>query len=72
MTRAAQRPPVSVRYATDEEEAEARRRAAAAGLSLHAYIRRRTAGAPLRRPRASVNRDTRPLNIHVGRSKVTE
>lgn len=45
------------------------RAAAKAGASVSDYVRKRL-GLP--RKRASVNRDTRPLNIHVGRGKVTE
>lgn len=43
MTRAAQRPPISVRL-TEDEEAEARRRAARKGLTLNAYLRDRACG----------------------------
>jgi len=44
MTRSAQRPPVSVRYPSEDSEAEARRRAARNGITLNAYVVHRTSG----------------------------
>lgn len=44
MTRAAQRPPVSVRFPTEAAESEARRRAARRGVALNAYLVARATG----------------------------
>ena len=44
MSRATQRPPVSIRFPSEESEAEARRRAARNGVTLNAYVVHRTSG----------------------------
>jgi hypothetical protein len=52
VTRTAQRPPVSVRYPSEETETEARTRAARKGVTLNAYVVARTSGRTQRWDRA--------------------